>query len=123
LEAHVKNAFEAVRITEDASNYIDDIVRITCLLLKDGEEYRFIHKSVQEYYSAAFIAHSAEPIARQFYDYLLLNINYLVNWSQEIEFLSEIDRFRVSKYFLSKYYGQMLGCASNHIPATQPNAG
>lgn len=81
-----------------ASSYIDDIVKITCLVVRDGEEYRFIHKTVQEYYTASYIRKKAEPWAKEFYKRIKKDYNR--QWKQELEFLSEIDSYRYNKYYL-----------------------
>ena len=48
--------------------FLDDIVNMTCLILKEGDEYCFIHKTVQEYYAASFIRRKPEkPWAQKFY--------------------------------------------------------
>lgn len=79
-------------------SYLDDIVKITCLILRDGEEYRFIHKTVQEYYTAAYIWKKPESWASDFYSRLSDGIKH-DEWRQELAFLSEIDTHRYNKHF------------------------
>jgi len=50
-----KKALSICDLNAKPSAYVDDIVRITCLILREGEEYRFIHNTFQEYYTAAFV--------------------------------------------------------------------
>ena len=97
-----KKALEQNDFSENPDKYLNDIVKITCLILRDGEEYRFIHKSVQEYYTAAFIKSKPEPRVIKFYSRLNSEDNYLRfrAWAKELEFLSEIDEYRYNKYFL-----------------------
>ena len=91
-----KEAFNATGIKEDAEKFIRDIVNITCLLVKDGEEYRFIHKSVQEYYAACFIKNKPDVVATTIYQRLFTSSIY--GWDQELRFLSEIDGYRFRKF-------------------------
>ncbi|PTX98769.1 hypothetical protein DB345_03360 [Spartobacteria bacterium LR76] len=82
---------------EDSESYIKDIVGITCLLVNDGETYRFIHKSVQEYYVASYIKNKPEIIAKSFFQNLFKSKSPW-NFTQEIKFLEEIDAYRFYKF-------------------------
>jgi len=86
-------------INVDPDKYLRDIVEVTCLILKEGEEYRFIHNSVQEYFAASFIRNRPDISVRKFYLACLNNYNTYINWMQEIEYLSEIDRYRYIKHY------------------------
>lgn len=77
--------------------FIDDIVHITCLILHEGDEYRFIHKSVQEYYTASFIKRKPEPWISIFYQRIF---NEYRRWDMELTFLKEIDYYRFVKYYI-----------------------
>ncbi len=101
-------ALENNHITENSEKYIADIVGITCLILKEGEQYRFIHKSVQEYYAACYIHRKPSKVGKKFYDRILEKGLY-DSWSQELGFLSEIDRYRHSKYYALPAICKVLG--------------
>jgi len=95
----VEKATSLLSINEDIDAYIKDITSITCLLLEESNRYRFIHRTVQEYYSASFIKSRPEPIATRFYQ-ACLDPSKSLHWDQELSFLSDIDRYRHSKYYL-----------------------
>jgi hypothetical protein len=92
-------AVQKCSLNVNPESYLDDIVKITCLILRDGEEYRFIHKTVQEYYVAAFVAKQPEKWAIQFYTRLPKKCSRH-DWRKELDFLSEIDTHRFNKYYL-----------------------
>jgi hypothetical protein len=94
----VTDAIKQNNLHENSDSYLKDIVKITCLILRDGEEYRYIHKTVQEYYSAAFIKRKPDIWAKEFYK-KMLDRHRQRGWSQELSFLSEIDDYRYNKYF------------------------
>jgi len=98
INALATDAIKKSEIQENAQCYIDDIVKITSLILRDGEEYRFIHKTVQEYYTASYIANKPESWAIEFYTRICTN-KLSSEWKQELEFLSEIDSYRFKKYY------------------------
>ncbi|GAB6124893.1 NACHT domain-containing protein [Humidesulfovibrio idahonensis] len=93
-----RRASEETNIPVKPANYIDDIVKITCMVLKEGDEYRFIHKTVKEFYTASYVASKPESWAQRFYT-LLLPAHKSYGWMTELGFLSEIDAFRYRQYF------------------------
>lgn len=95
-----ESSLDNLGISEDPAKFIDDIVKVTCLILKEGGEYKFIHRSLQEYYAASCIRRKPESVAVKFYNHCLNNNGYHGIWSQELQFLSEIDKYRYTKYFI-----------------------
>src|SRR5713101_1893212 len=88
-----ERAAEAGRLAEAGviEKALADIVDITCMILADGDEARFIHKSVQEYHAALFIKRQPDDSATAFYAAMDRRWN---SWAQELRFLSTIDRYR-----------------------------
>jgi len=93
-----KDALSQCGYKSNPGKYVDDIVRITCLIVRDGEEYRFIHKTVQEYHTASYIQKKPDKWASNFYGRVFKK-NVFREWQQELEFLSEIDSYRYNRYF------------------------
>jgi len=79
-----------------ADNFIYDVNNITCLLQKDGFDYRFVHDSVQEFYSASFVR-DQEAAKKDFYEKY---INDWHQWSPELQFLKYIDEVAYNEHFL-----------------------
>lgn len=81
--------------TPDAA--VDDVRRITCLILKDGlDEYRFLHKSVQEFHSACCVRDQSDALASDFY---ISMQRRWADWEQELQFLRTIHQERYDRYF------------------------
>ncbi|NZD58488.1 NACHT domain-containing protein [Sphaerotilus montanus] len=81
----------------DESNFRKDITRVACLMMEEGiDDITFLHKSIAEYYSAAFIKNSDDKFAIKFYKEASKNWHY---WHETLNFLSAIDSFRFSRYF------------------------
>lgn len=114
-----KSALQKNNLEADATKYIEDIIKVTCLILKEGKDYRFIHKSVQEYYAAAFIKHRPEPVAIKFYEKIVKR-QLPGGWSQELFFLSEIDKYRYNKYYRLPLLCFALQCSVTNIPDKCP---
>lgn len=84
---------------ENIDNIIDDIVSILCLIVKEGDNYDFIHRSIAEYYAAEFISNYGkseilyEDINKNYYKYRVVCI-----------FLEAIDKYNFFKNFLLDKY-------------------
>ncbi|MCK4839319.1 MAG: NACHT domain-containing protein [Desulfobulbaceae bacterium] len=114
-----KNALMHCKLETPPAAYVNDIVRITCLILREGEEHRFIHKTVQEYYTAAFVCSKPEPWAKQFYTRILKNKSQ-GGWWQELDFLSEIDTYRYNRYFWLPAHLAALEISEKQLQSKRP---
>lgn len=103
--------------TSDPEKYIDDIIKITCLIIPDGTTYKFIHKSIQEYYGAAYIKRQTDLIAQQVYTDLRIKMGY----NQELFYLSKIDRYRYLIYYKIPLIESFFDQSSAAILALIPN--
>jgi hypothetical protein len=56
----IRAAAEFENLKVDPADFKDDLIQSVCLMMKDGTEYRFVHRSFQEYFAALFIA-SKDP--------------------------------------------------------------
>ncbi len=96
LQSYAREAMQVIRQEGDVEKILRDIIDITCLIISDGDEFRFIHKSVQEYHAALFIKKQPDESARAFYNAMRAKWN---NWTEELRFLELIDRYRYFKEF------------------------
>jgi hypothetical protein len=66
---NIKNQSEFIELIDEARKlttiipkssicFVDDLLLAVPLMIKEGLEYRFIHKSIQEYFAAEFISYS-----------------------------------------------------------------
>lgn len=97
-------SFEAaIQYVEECKCEVDgfkkDIVKVACLMMEEGiEGFAFLHKSIMEYYAAAFIKHSPDNVCALFYEEA--EGQESKKWKPILSFLSSIDRYRFSKYFI-----------------------
>lgn len=81
----------------EQEHFQTDIIKGACLMLEEGiDTSTFLHKSLLEYYAAAFIKHSNDDVAKLFYEEAQ---KPQTNWDDVINFLSNIDPYRFSKFF------------------------
>jgi uncharacterized protein len=94
----LKDGLASLNLTADPQNVIDDIRRITCLLVDEGNKLQFVHNSVQEFFAARFVKTQTEPVAANFYGQILSDEKWTF-WTEELVFLKQIDSYRSTKYF------------------------
>lgn len=98
----LKKSIKKIGISTDLDymDLIDDYTRFACLILKDGSEFTFIHKSIQEYYVASFISNLPEASAKEVINKKFIKQNFFsfmnTNYLDFIEVLKP--------YFYKKYY-------------------
>jgi NACHT domain len=75
-----------------------DITKVACLMLEEGFNIvTFLHKSILEYYAAAFIKHAVDEVAKVFYEKVGGDF---YNWIAVLSFLQKIDTYRKSRYYI-----------------------
>jgi len=57
-------------INVDKQSIIDDMLNSICILIKDGIEYKYIHRSFQEYFAAVYIKEQTDNKQRAILDFL-----------------------------------------------------
>lgn len=82
----------------DCENFRLDIVKVACLMLEDGiDSTTFLHKSILEYFAAAFVRRLGEENAILFYSAV---VDDGKEWEEVLRFLKSIDSFRYSRHYL-----------------------
>lgn len=99
------DAVKLCQSTADGEKVLDDFIKITCLILEEGGDCRFLHKSVQEYHSACFIRGRPEQSKLDFYESMLHRWN---GWRQELAHLEQIDEYHFNKYFTIPHLAKVL---------------
>ncbi|WP_333907149.1 NACHT domain-containing protein [Delftia acidovorans] len=96
FEECVNKAARVCGESVDPDKFRNELIKTVCLMQQDGFEYSFIHKSVAQYYAAAFISGSSEKFSEQFYRKVLEGGR---SWELELRFLSQIDAYHYSKSY------------------------
>ena len=66
LESLLSEVSERTKIGFDVDAYINDLVKISCMLIQEGQDYIFIHRSFQEYFAAFHLAKRTDEEQRTF---------------------------------------------------------
>lgn len=82
----------------ESGKFKQDITKVACLMLIDGiDSITFLHKSILEYYAAAFIKRLNDENAALFYNAALEKSR---GWEEVLIFLKSIDSFRYARDYL-----------------------
>jgi len=103
---YVKQALNVCELSLNEDHVVADLTSITCLVQREGDAFNFVHKSVQEYHAAAFIASRPDDIARKFYEAMSAR---WMEWREEIFFLEQLDRYRCTSWFVLPQLEALLG--------------
>jgi hypothetical protein len=99
VRKYIKSAIEYEQSGVSVDNFLKDLVESTSLLLKEGDNYSFIHRSFQEYFVALFLAERQTPEM----DRLLERVCANYAGDAVIALLIEMNRDAFeSKYFRTK---------------------
>ncbi|TMP02805.1 hypothetical protein CWC11_16395 [Pseudoalteromonas sp. S3178] len=102
LNSALKLNGTSLELTEKVQN---DLINITCLIQKDGfDKYLFLHKSVQEFHAAKFIASLPYVHKEKFYLKLLEVIDEEDKFDNVLQFLKEIDTNDYNALLVLKYF-------------------
>lgn len=90
---------------QDPFKVLSDITKVLCLIIQEGNEYSFIHKSIQEFFIANFIKKLPEQSSIKIYQHIINNYD---DFRVEISFLKEIDKYKFNKFFIKPQIDQFL---------------
>lgn len=79
-------------------NVLEDFSGVICLLLRDGNNYTFIHRSIQEFYYASYVSKKEDEGKIDFYT-RLDDEDFLEGKINVLNFLEDIDTYHYYKLF------------------------
>lgn len=102
-----------------AEGFKADVTETVCLMVREGLDTTFIHKSIQEYYTARFIkALPDDEAAKQAYE--SINESRFISWTSELRFLEQIDPVRYRVFFRKKQIELFLEKCKNTKTSRKP---
>lgn len=112
--AHVDVAKKLVGLSNTSSEgFLEDARQAVCLLIEDGLEYSYVHRSFQEFFVAKFIAEASQGMKAKFLDKLIAGIEHGYEGENVIQLLYEMNPALVEEHYLmpetKKFFGADLG--------------
>lgn len=84
-----KESLDKLEYQDDPRHVLQDVVDRTSLIINDGDQYSYLHKSIMEFYSAKFIATRSNDAKKEIYKYI--SDNYSYKFENVLRFLKELD--------------------------------
>ena len=108
----IEKCLESQKIKANSTDILEDFSKVICLLLKDGLEYSFIHKSIQEYFYASFILRKSEKAKEIFYKKCIENGILYNRLENVLDFLKTNDTYNYNKFFKKIILSDYISCYS-----------
>jgi len=106
----IESCLEKQSIEANSIDILEDFSKVICLLLKDGLEYSFIHKSIQEYFYASFILRKSEKAKEGFYKRCVENGIIHGRVTNTLDFLKRNDTYNYNKYYKKIILNDYIRC-------------
>jgi Cdc6-like AAA superfamily ATPase len=94
----VRGAIEYTELSCTSEGFKTDVTDTVCLMVREGVDTTFIHKSIQEYYTARFIKSLPDDESAKRAYSSFTGVRTLV-WTAELKFLEQIDPYRYQTFF------------------------
>ena len=99
MKEGLEESVKILKLSIDPKNLIEEFTKNICLILQDGNDYSFIHKSIQEFFVANLIKSFDIEYLKEFYTQMRC-MEASNEYSIELAFLRELDRLNYTKYYL-----------------------
>lgn len=96
-KAAIETASQLMGLQLESDDYLTDVRKVTGLLIDEGMKFHFVHRTIQEYFCAAYITSREDEAVKQFYEFRK-GLGYH-KWVQELNFLRKLDAVRFYRYF------------------------
>lgn len=96
----INKCLERQNLKTNCEAVLSDFSKIVCLLINDGMEYAFVHKSIQEYYYASYITRKSETAKKGFYTKCLEVREIFEQLHSVFSFLKISDEYSFKKYII-----------------------
>lgn len=105
LESAIRFTRRSAQLTTvrdfEPAGFIDDCRQAVCLLVEDGLELSFAHRSFQEFFAARFISESSEEIKKQLIEKLTHDSGRIgIELDYVLPLVYELDPAAVEEYYL-----------------------
>jgi len=95
----LEDSLQTLGLSVDPKNLINEYTKNICLILQDGVQYSFIHKSIQEFFIANLIKSFDTDSVKEFYE-KMQSMRYSKDYLIELQFLKEMDKLNYIKFYL-----------------------
>lgn len=92
-----------LKLSFDVYDLIYDLQVSISVIILDGQDYRFPHRTLQDYFSALFISEKSEEAKRIIYEQHLFKFKFdIIDNDSFTGLLMEVDKFQFYRFFIIK---------------------
>ncbi|PGH95701.1 NACHT domain-containing protein [Bacillus thuringiensis] len=100
LIEYIQKAKEFIQLEFDSNDFLIDLVEAVCILTLDGSEYKYQHRSFQEYFTAKFINSLTDEDQKEFLLTILDERTGSVRTDKVFSMLFEMNPIKMEKNFI-----------------------
>lgn len=100
LTSYIKRASEMEKCTVKYSNFKKDLVENLCILVQDGLEYIFTHRTFQEFFTAQYIYRLGDQQQEKIFEYIFETLNSSIKEDILLGMIINMQPDRVEKNFI-----------------------
>lgn len=89
-------------LTTSVDDFLYDITHTVPFIQKDGNEYKWVHKSFMEYFASCFICYDNKEAEEKYFNKMLCE-DYRFKFSNVLDFCYELDILNFRKYLVLPY--------------------
>ena len=97
MERYLEKVIRDNGLKTDVDMFIKDITEKLCLIYRDGDEYRFIHRSFQEYFAAYYFTTLMDDEYKDVFE-VLTSLDQKITSDETISMLCGLDQNRFERY-------------------------
>lgn len=98
LDRYLQKVIDENDLNTTVDMFFKDITEKLCLMYLDGTEYRFIHRSFQEYFAAYYFTTLMDEEYKDIYEDVLLELDEKIISDDTIPMLYGLDKKKFEKY-------------------------
>ena len=108
MERYLEKVISDNGLKTSVDMFFKDITEKLCLMYLDGNEYRFIHRSFQEYFAAYYFTTLMDDEYKDIYE-VLNALDYKIASDETISMLCGLDQKRFERYVVIPLLEEMFG--------------
>lgn len=114
LDRYLQKVIDEEKMNTDVDMFFKDIVQKLCLMFLDGSEYKFIHRSFQEYFAAYYFTTLMDEEYADVYDAIRAIDREIIS-DETIPMLFGLDKKKCEKYIILPFLESIVDAQENKI--------
>lgn len=115
LDRYFQKVIDDNNLKTNVDAFFKDVTEKLCLIFLDGSEYKFIHRSFQEYFAAFYFTTLMDDEYKDVYDVLMV-LDEKIGSDETISMLCGLDKKKFEKYIVMPFIESFVEVDKDKIP-------